>query len=151
MTLKWPVTNFCWGHMYDSSQVSLCQSLMQIHQSMWIQFFNWQDNDPNDPYMTFDLTSVKVTCSILPKNCCVQLAWTYIKAYGYSDLFFQKNLNHRSMTPNDLDPISTKVTCVTLPKDHCLQVPWGYINVCRYSDQLCTLTTYFIHIHTHAF
>ena len=46
----WP--HFCWGHMCDSTQVSLCPSPMQIHQSMWIQWpksYNQEVNDPKRP------------------------------------------------------------------------------------------------------
>ena len=48
--------------------------------------------------MTFDPTSVEVTCVTLPKDHCVQVPWTYIKVCGYSDRFC-KNLNQRSLTP----------------------------------------------------
>ena len=48
--------------------------------------------------MTFDLTSVEVTCVTLPKDHCVQVPWKYIKVCGYSDPFC-KNLNQRSLTP----------------------------------------------------
>ena len=49
--------------------------------------------------MTFDPTSVEVFCVTLPKDHCVQVPWKYIKVCGYSDLFCQKNLNQRSLTP----------------------------------------------------
>ena len=49
--------------------------------------------------MTFDPTSVEVTCVTLPKDHCVQVPWKYIKVYGYSDLFCKKILNQRSLTP----------------------------------------------------
>ena len=51
--------------------------------------------------MTFNTTSVKVTCATLSKDYCVQPPWKYIKACGYSDSFFKKKNNHyqRSMTP----------------------------------------------------
>ena len=49
--------------------------------------------------MTFDPTSVEVTCVTLPKDHCVQVPWKYIKVCGYSDLFCKKNLNQRSLTP----------------------------------------------------
>ena len=49
--------------------------------------------------MTFDPTFVEVTCVTLPKDHCVQVPWTYMKVCGYSDLFCQKNLNQRSLTP----------------------------------------------------
>ena len=48
--------------------------------------------------MTFDPTSVEVTCVTLPKDHCVQVPWKYIKVCGYSD-HFCKNLNQRSLTP----------------------------------------------------
>ena len=32
----WP--HVCWGHMFDSTQGSLCPSPMTIHQCMWIQW-----------------------------------------------------------------------------------------------------------------
>ena len=40
--------------------------------------------------MTFDLTSVDVTCVTLPKVHCVQVPWKYIKLCGYSDPFCKK-------------------------------------------------------------
>ena len=40
--------------------------------------------------MTFDLTSVEVTCVTLPKDHCVQVPWEYINVCGYSDQFLQK-------------------------------------------------------------
>ena len=48
--------------------------------------------------MTFDPTSVEVTCVTLPKDHCVQVLWKYIKVCGYSDPFCT-NLNQRSLTP----------------------------------------------------
>ena len=48
--------------------------------------------------MTFDPTSVEVTCVTLPKDHCVQVLWKYIKVFGYSDPYC-KNLNQRSLTP----------------------------------------------------
>ena len=49
--------------------------------------------------MTFDPTSVEVSCVTLPEDHCVQVSWKYIKVCGYSDLFCKKNLNRRSLTP----------------------------------------------------
>ena len=75
--------------MCDSTQGSLCPSPMKIHQSMWIQWPFLQKLEPKDidPYMTFDPTSVEVTCVTLPKDQCVQVPWKYIKVCEYSDLF----------------------------------------------------------------
>ena len=46
--------------------------------------------------MTFDPTSVEVTCVTLPKDHCVQVPWKYIKECGYSDPLKKKQ---RSLTP----------------------------------------------------
>ena len=51
----------------------------------------------NDPKMTFDPTSVVVTCDYL-MIIVSQVPLNYIKVCGYRDLFF-KNLNQRSLTP----------------------------------------------------
>ena len=40
--------------------------------------------------MTFDPTSVEVSCVTLPKDHCVQVPWKYIKVRRYSDLFCKK-------------------------------------------------------------
>ena len=37
--------------------------------------------------MTFDPTSVEVTCVTLPKDHCVQVPWKYINVCGYNDQF----------------------------------------------------------------
>ena len=83
----WP--HICSGHMCDSTQGSLCPSPMKIHQSMWIQWTFLLKLEPKviDPYMTFDPTSVEVTCVTLPKDHCVQVPWEYINVCGYSDQF----------------------------------------------------------------
>ena len=47
--------------------------------------------------MTFDPTSVDVTCVTLPKDHCIQVPWKYIKVCGYSD-YFSKSLTKRSVT-----------------------------------------------------
>ena len=47
--------------------------------------------------MTFDPTSVEVTCVTLPNDHCVQVPWKYTKVCGYNDPFC-KNLNQRSLT-----------------------------------------------------
>ena len=40
----WP--QVCWGHMCDSTQGSLCPSLMKIHQSVWTQWPFFQKLNP---------------------------------------------------------------------------------------------------------
>ena len=67
--------------------------------------------------MTFDPTSVEVTCVTLPKDHCVHVPWEYTYVCGYSDQFCElSNKGHW--------PTSVEVLCVTLPKDHSVQVPW---------------------------
>ena len=48
--------------------------------------------------MTFDPTSVEVTCATLPKDHWRQPPWNYIKVCGYSD-HFSKTLTIRLFTP----------------------------------------------------
>ena len=152
--------------MCDSNKGSFSQSPMKICQSVWIQwpffFKNWtkghwplddlwhermwiqsySDNfsklnqKVNDPKMTFDPTSIEVTCVTLPKDHFLKVPWKYVKVCGYSDPFFFQKLE-----PKVIDP-----RCVTLPKDHCVQVLWKNINVCGYSDQFCKIPhTYYAH------
>ena len=58
----------------------------------------FQNQKVNYPKMTFDLTSVEVTCVTLPKDHFIQVPWKYVKVCGYSDLFFQK------LEPKVMDP-----------------------------------------------
>ena len=116
----------CWGHMYDSTQGSLCQIPTKIHQNMC---------GYSDPFLQ----------KLEPK--VIDPRWTLIpcllRSHVWMTLFF-KNLNQRSLTPRW--PLTSCLlrsqSCVTLPKDHCVQVLWEYINVCGYSDQFCKITTY---------
>ena len=102
MTLGDLCSNFCWGHICKSTQGLLCPSPMKIHHCMWIQWPLCQNfkQKVNDPWITFDLTSVEVTCVTLPKDHCVQVPWKYIKVSGYSSRYFSKNWTNRSMTLN---------------------------------------------------
>ena len=54
--------------------------------------------------MTFDPASVEVTCVTLPKDHCVQVPWTYMKVYGYSDLFCKKTWTKGHWPLDDLWP-----------------------------------------------
>ena len=85
--------------------------------------------------MTFETTSVEVTCVALPKDHCIQVPWKYVMLmYVDAATLFSKNSNQRPLTP--WLPFSPSLfrSCATLPKDHCVQVPWKYIKVCGYSD-----------------
>ena len=105
-------------------------TLMAIHLSMWIQWLfppRKLNEKINDPKMTFDSTSVEVTCVPLPKDHCIQV----LKFVDTVTFFLKKK---KKIEAKVIYPKSVEVTCVTLPKDHCVQVPWKYINVCGYSD-----------------
>ena len=56
---------------------------------MWIQwhYFSNLNQKVNYPKMTFDPTSVEVTCVTLPKDHFIQFPWKYVKVSGYSDVF----------------------------------------------------------------
>ena len=41
---------------------------MVIHERMWVDYFSKLNQKVNDPNMTFDPTSVEVTCVTLPKD-----------------------------------------------------------------------------------
>ena len=88
--------------------------------------------------MTFDPTSVEVTCVTLSKDHCIQVPWKYIKVCGYSDTFC-KNLNQRSVTPRwPLTPHLLSFMCDSTQGSLCPspmkihQSMW-----CGYSDLFC--------------
>ena len=104
---NWPLDDFwpqgCWGHMCDSTQGSLCPSPMKIHQSTWIQWPFLQKLEPKviDPKMTFDPTSVEVTCVTLPKSSQGTLCPSPTKIHQSMWIqwpFLQK------LEPKDIDP-----------------------------------------------
>ena len=97
-------------------------------------YFSKLNEKVNDPKMTFDPTSVEVTCVTLSKDHFIQVPWKYIKVCGYSDPFF-KNLNQRSLTPRwPLTPHLLRSHVWLYPRIIVSQVPWKYIKVCGYSD-----------------
>ena len=53
--------------------------------------------------MTFDPTSVEVTCVTLPKDLFIQVPWKYVEVCGYSDLF-SKTWTKGHGPPDDLWP-----------------------------------------------
>ena len=55
------------------------------------------------PKMTFDPTSIGVTCVTPPKDQGIHVLWKYIEVCRYRDPF-SKNLNQRSLTLDDLWP-----------------------------------------------
>ena len=58
----------------------------------------------NDPKMTFDPTSVEVTCVTLPKDHFLQVPWKYVEVCGYSDLFSSKTWTKGHWPLDDLWP-----------------------------------------------
>ena len=99
-----------------------------------------------DPKMTFDPTSVEVTCVTLPKDHCVQVPWKYIKVCGYSDPFC-KNLNQRTLTPRwPLTPYLLR-SHVWLYSRIIVSKPHG--NTIMYVDIVINFANY--HIHTTLF
>ena len=68
-----------------------------------VTIFQKLNQKVNDSKKTFDLTSIKVTCTTLPKDHCIHVPWKYFKVCGYNDTQKKKkNLNQRSLTPDDL-------------------------------------------------
>ena len=130
--------------MCDSTQGSFCPTPMVICKSMWIQwlFLKKLILKVSDPKMTFDPTSVVVTCVTLPKDHCIQVPWKYVKICGYND-FFSKILTKWSMTQMTprwpLTPLLLR-SHVQL-KDYCVQLPQKYIKACGYSDLLSKTLT----------
>ena len=133
--------------MCDSTQGSLCISPMKIHQSMLIQWPFLQKLEPKviDPYMTFDPTSVEVTCVTLPKDHCVQVPWKYIKVCEYGGPFC-KNLNQRSLTPRwPLTPHLLRSHVWLNPR---IIVSKSHGNTLMYVDTVINFANYHIHIHS---
>ena len=67
--------------------LSLCPTPMASKYVDTAFFFLKLNQKVSDPKMTFDPTSVEVTCVTLPKDHCNQVPWKYINVCGYSDQF----------------------------------------------------------------
>ena len=102
MTLRWPLTlHVLMSHvqLYLRIIVSNSHGNTSKYVDTMTIFFKLNQN-VNDPKMTFDLTSVEVTCVTVPKDHCIQVPWKYIKVCGYSDPFSKKRKKlERSLTP----------------------------------------------------
>ena len=105
LTPRWPLTphllrSYVW--LYPRITVSKSHENTSKYVDAVTLFFEKKKKklEPKviDAKMTFDPTSVEVTCVTLPKDHCVQVPWKYIKVCGYSDPFC-KNLKQRSLTP----------------------------------------------------
>ena len=62
-------------------------------------YFSKLNQKVNDPKMTFDPTSVEVTCVTLPKDHFIQVPWKYVKVCVYSDPFFLQKLEPKVIDP----------------------------------------------------
>ena len=101
----WPLddlwSHICWGHMCDSTQGSLCWSPMGIHKCMWIQWSILQITNQRSltldnlwPHMCWGLICDSTQVSLCPSPMNIhQSMWIQWQ------VFFQKNLNQRSLTP----------------------------------------------------
>ena len=78
--------------------------------------------------MTFDPTSVEVTCVTLPKDHCVQVPWN-------TSMYVDTVINFVNYQPKVIDPWWPLTP--HLLKSCCVQVPWKYIKVYGYSDPFC--------------
>ena len=98
--------------------------------------------------MTFDPTSVEVTCVTLPKDHCVRVPWEYIKGCGYSEPFCW-NLNQRSLTPRwPLNPHLLRSHVWLYPR---IIVSKSHGNTSMYVDTVINfakITTYIHILHT---
>ena len=155
LTPRWPLTPLLLrSHVWLYPRIILSKS----HENMskyvdTVPFFPQLEPKVIDPWMTFDLKSVKVTCVTLPKDHFVQVPWKYIKVCGYSDPFF-KNLNQRSLTPRwPLTPHLLKSLCDSTQGSLCPS-PMG-IHQCMWIQwSILQNTTYYRHttniLHTHS-
>ena len=75
LTPRWPLTQVCWGHMCDSTQVSLCPSPTKIHQSMWIQwpFFKNLNQSSLTPRWPLIPCLLRSHVWLYPNDHCVQV------------------------------------------------------------------------------
>ena len=80
--------------------------------------------------MTFDPTSIEITCATLLKD---HVSNTHGNIQQCVDDYFLNLKKNKGQWPQmTFDPTFVEVTCVILPKYHCVQVPSKYIKVCGY-------------------
>ena len=107
-------------------------------------YFSKLNQKDNDLKMTFDPTSVEVTCVTLPKDHFIQVPWKYVKVCGYSDPLKKKNLNQRSLTPRwPLTPSLLRSHVWLYPR---FIVSRSHGNTSMYVDTVINFAKY--HIHT---
>ena len=135
------------GLMCDSTQWSLCPSLMGIHQCMWIQgsilqMTNQRSLTPDDlwPHICWGLMCDSTQGSLCPspmkihQSMCIQ--WPFLK----------KTWSKDHWPPDDLWPhICWGHICDSTQGSLC-PIPMGIIHQCMWpSDQFCKFTTYILH------
>ena len=90
LTPRWPLTpHLLRSYVWLYSRIIVSKSHENTSKYVDTVTFFWKKLELKviDPKMTFDPTSVEVTCVTLPKDHCVQVPWKYIKVCGYSDPF----------------------------------------------------------------
>ena len=99
MTLRWPLTpHMLMSHVRLHPRIIVSNSHGNTSKYVnAVTIFQKLNEKVNDPKMTFDPTSVEVTCVTLSKDHRIQVPWKYINVFGYSD-YFSKSLPKRSMT-----------------------------------------------------
>ena len=66
-----------------------------------VTIFSKLNQKVNDAKMTFDPTSVEVTCVTLPKDHFIHVPWKYVKVSGYSDSLKKKK--KKTLEPKVID------------------------------------------------
>ena len=96
LTPRWPLNpSLLRSHVWPYPRIIVSKSHENTSQYVdRVTFFQQFEPRVTDPKMTFDPTSVEVTCVTIPKDHCVQVPWEYINVCGYSDQFYETNQNY---------------------------------------------------------
>ena len=104
---RWPLTpRLLMSQMWLYPRIIVSKSHGNTSK-MWIQwpfFKNVNQRSLTPRWQTWPSLLRSHMCVTLPKDHFVWVPWQYIKVCGYSDQVFFKNVNQRSLTPDDLWP-----------------------------------------------
>ena len=129
--------------MCDSTQVSLCPSPMQIHQSMWIQRQKNFNQKVNDPIWPWDDLWPHISWGHMCDSTQGLLCPTPMQIHQSMHVmwiqwpFFFKNFNQRSMTPRwPLTPLLLSICdstqgslCPSPMRIHqCMWIQWSILH-----------------------
>ena len=117
MTPRWPLTqHMLMSHVRLYPRVIVSNSHGNTTKYVdTVTIFQKLNQKVNDPKMTFDPTSIEVTCVTLPKDYCMQVPWKYVKVCGYSDPFFKKKKKKKKWTKDwPLDDLWPQVSWDTM-------------------------------------